>query len=276
MTLLPLVTEGDLIQDRALSASGGKALFIKELEQAIEAGEADVAVHSMKDVPAALPPGFAIGAVLERGDPCDAFVSNDHVALEALPNVARLGTSSLRRQCQLLRLRPDLAIVMLRGNVETRLRKLDERQVDATILAAAGLERLGLAARMRERLSPHRMMPAVGQGVIGVECQEGDARVGGLLVALEHPGTRRRLDAERAFAGRLGGSCQSPIAGHAELDGGSLLLTGFVGAPDGSSAFEDRIEGPAGDGAALGRQLAERLLAAGAEALLRSLGADPR
>ncbi|MBX3704361.1 MAG: hydroxymethylbilane synthase [Steroidobacteraceae bacterium] len=269
--LVPIVTEGDRIQDRSLAAVGGKGLFIKELETAMLADEADVAVHSMKDVPAVFPDGLGIAAVLERADPCDGFVSNAVATFRDLPQGARVGTSSLRRQCQLRRARPDLAVIVLRGNVETRLRKLDAGEFDATVLAMAGLERLGLAARVRERLSPRQMLPAVGQGVIGIECRVADSRIRDLLAPLEHAPTRTRLDAERAFAARLGGSCQSPIAAYAELAGDALSLRGLVGAPDGSQVFEDRIAGAARDAAALGTQLAERLLAAGAEPLLRAL-----
>jgi len=272
--LVPMVTEGDRILDRALAGAGGKGLFIKELEAAILAGQADLAVHSMKDVPAELPQGMVIGAVLERADPRDAFVSNRHATFDQLPHGARIGTSSLRRQCQLRHARPDLEIAMLRGNVETRLRKLDENSFAATILATAGLERLSLGARIRERLAPERMLPAVGQGVIGIECKSGDTRIRGLLTALEHPATRHCLEAERAFAARLGGSCQSPIAGYAELSGDAIALRGLVGSPDGSVVFADRIAGAASDAARLGTALAERLLAAGAEALLQSLAMD--
>lgn len=272
--LLPMVTEGDRIVDRALARAGGKGLFIKELEAAILAGEADIAVHSMKDVPAALLDGMVITAVLERADPRDAFVSNVHATFAELPQRACVGTSSLRRQSQLKRARPDLEIAVLRGNVETRLRKLDQREFAAIILASAGLDRLGLEARIRERFAPGIMLPAVGQGVIGIECQTADARVRSLLVPLEHAATRRCLEAERAFAARLGGSCQSPIAGYATLAGDRIDLRGLVGSPDGSMVFEDRIAGAASDAGSLGTALAERLLAAGADALLKSLAMD--
>src|SRR6202008_3540219 len=219
--LVPIVTEGDRILDRALTDSGGKGLFIKELENALLAGEADIAVHSMKDVPAALPAGLVIEAVVERGDARDAFVSAKHATLASLPRGARVGPSSLRRQSQLLAARPDGFTALLGGNVDTRVRKLDAGEYDAILLAIAGLERLGLAARIRERLTPEQMLPAVGQGVIGIECRAGDARVRSLLAALEHAPTRACLAAERAFAARLGGSCQSPIAGHATLANGA-------------------------------------------------------
>jgi len=271
VSLLPIVTEGDRVQDRALAAVGGKGLFIKELEAAMLAGDAEIAVHSMKDMPAALPPGLVIGAALERADPRDAFISPSHDTLASLPRGARVGTSSLRRQCQLRHARPDLEILVLRGNVETRLRKLDAGEFDATVLATAGLERLGLGTRIRERLSPQQMLPAVGQGVIGIECPESDAGIRALLAPLEHAATRCRLEAERAFAARLGGSCQSPIAAYAELAGDSLHLHGLVGSPDGATVFVDAIEGPARDAVALGTALANRLLDAGAGPLLQAL-----
>jgi hydroxymethylbilane synthase len=276
VSLVPIVTEGDRIQDRALAAVGGKGLFVKELENALLSGEADIAVHSMKDVPAQLPDGLRIGAVLRRADARDAFVSNENARLAALPQGARIGTSSLRRQCQLLRTRPDLELVVLRGNVETRLRKLDAGEFAATVLAVAGLERLGLAERVRERLSPRQMLPAAGQGVIGVECRAADPRIRDLIVPLEDAPTRLSLAAERAFAGRLGGSCQSPIAGYAELDGKSLSLRGLVGSPDGKQFYEDRITGPAHEAASLGARLATRLMEAGAAALLAELAAGSR
>ncbi len=272
--LLPIVTEGDRILDRALASAGGKGLFIKELETAILAGQADIAVHSMKDVPAVLPDGMVIQAVLERADPRDAFVSGRHARFSDLPQRACVGTSSLRRQSQLMRARPDLAIAVLRGNVQTRLRKLDQGEFAAIILATAGLDRLQLGARIAERLAPETMLPAVGQGVIGIECRSADARVCSLLAPLDHAATRHCLEAERAFAARLGGSCQSPIAGHATLDGARIELRGFVGSPDGSQAYEDRITGPASDAVKLGTALAERLLAAGAEPLLKSLAME--
>lgn len=272
--LLPIVTEGDRILDRALASAGGKGLFIKELETAILAGQADIAVHSMKDVPAVLPDGMVIQAVLERADPRDAFVSGRHAKLSDLPQRACVGTSSLRRQSQLRRARPDLAIAVLRGNVQTRLRKLDEGEFAAIILATAGLDRLQLGARIAERLAPETMLPAVGQGVIGIECRGADTRVCSLLAPLDHAATRPCLEAERAFAARLGGSCQSPIAAHATLAGARIELRGFVGSPDGSEAYEDRITGSTGDAVKLGTALAERLLAAGAEPLLQSLAMD--
>ncbi len=273
ISLVPVITEGDRIQDRTLAAAGGKGLFIKELENAIQAGDADIAVHSMKDMPGELRPGFIIGAALERADPHDAFVSTRHDSIADLPHGARIGTSSLRRQCQLRHLRPDIDVVVLRGNVETRLRKLDAGDCDATVLAAAGLRRLGLEARIREHLSSQQMLPAVGQGVIGIECADSRDEIIELIRPLEHGPTRTTLDAERAFSARLGGSCQSPIAAHATLAGETLHLRGFVGSPDGRMIFADDISGSARDAIRLGTALAERLLRAGADDLLRKLAA---
>jgi hydroxymethylbilane synthase len=269
--LLPILTAGDRIQGSLVNA-GGKGLFIKELEAALQDGRADIAVHSMKDMPADLPARLVIGAALERADPRDAFVSLQHTTLAALPHGARIGTSSLRRQSQLRHARPDLAILVLRGNVETRLRKLDAGDFDAIVLAAAGLERLGLASRIRERLSPEQMLPAVGQGVIGIECRDDD-EIRTLLRPLEHGTTRSCLEAERAFSARLGGSCQSPIAALAELAGDRLRLRGLVGSPDGTTIFADVIEGPAAEATMLGAALGDRVLAAGAKELLSTLAA---
>jgi len=271
--LLPMVTEGDRILDRALAEVGGKGLFIKELEVAMFEGRAELAVHSMKDVPAELPAGMVLACVLERADPHDAFVSNRFKRLDELPQGARIGTSSLRRQCQLLHARPDFRILPLRGNVETRLRKLDEDGYDAIILAAAGLQRLGLDARIASLVPTTASLPAVGQGIIGIECRADDTRTCKAVAALEHAPSRVCLEAERAFAARLQGSCQSPVAGFAELSGDRLSLRGLVGAPDGSEVFADLIEGKPGEAAGLGDTLAGRLLAAGAGPLLEALRA---
>jgi hydroxymethylbilane synthase len=270
--LVPLTTQGDRIQDRSLAAIGGKGLFIKELEVAISERRADIAVHSMKDVPAEVPAGFQIAAVLERADARDALITAGRIVrLEDLPPRARVGTSSLRRQAQLYAARPDLSIETLRGNVDTRLRRLDAGDLDAILLACAGLMRLGLESRITVRLDPKICLPAVGQGVIGIECRNADARTRELLRPLEDPGTRRVLEAERAFAERLGGSCQSPIAAHAQLHAGQLSLIGLVAEPDGSRLLRDSIQGSEGQAASLGRLLAERLLAAGAADLLERL-----
>jgi hydroxymethylbilane synthase len=270
--LVPMLTQGDRIQDRSLAAIGGKGLFIKELEVAIAERRADIAVHSMKDVPADLPPGFTIGAVLTRADARDALVTKGGVArLEDLPQAARLGTSSLRRQAQLRALRPDLKIDALRGNVDTRLRKLDEGGMHAIVLACAGLIRLGLESRITARLDPKLCLPAVTQGIIGIECRDGDSRTSELLLALEDPATRLVMQAERAFSRRLGGSCQSPIAAYAELHADRIELHGLVAEPDGSRLLRDTLKGSHDDPEALGLRLAERLLAAGAGPLLERL-----
>ena len=276
--LVPLLTQGDRIQDRTLAAIGGKGLFIKELEVALEDLRADIAVHSMKDVPADLPRGLIIGAVLKRADPRDALVTASGITrLEDLPHQAVVGTSSLRRQAQIRALRPDLNIESLRGNVDTRLRKLDAGQetggkrMDAIVLACAGLIRLGLESRITARLDPQICLPAVTQGVIGIECRQSDSSTVEFLRALEDPATRKVMDAERAFAARLGGSCQSPIAAYAELDADRITLHGLVAEPDGSRLLRDRVSGSAETPAALGRQLAERILAAGAGPLLERL-----
>jgi hydroxymethylbilane synthase len=269
--LVPIVTQGDRIQDRSLAAIGGKGLFIKELEVALEEGRADIAVHSMKDLPGDLPAGLGIAAVLERADARDALLTASAVGLDDLPRGARVGTSSLRRQAQLLAARPDLAIEALRGNVDTRLRRLDAGEMDAIVLACAGLIRLGLESRITARLDPRTSLPAVAQGIIGIECRGADSRTRSLVAILEHPATRIAMDAERAFAHRLGGSCQSPIAAHARLEGRRLMLDGLVAEPDGSRLLRETLSGSADDPAALGGQLAERILAAGAGPLLERL-----
>jgi hydroxymethylbilane synthase len=225
----------------------------------------------MKDVPSELPPGFAIVAVLPRANPLDAFISRKYARFEDLPQGARVGTSSPRRQAQLRHARPDLRLELLRGNVDTRLRRLDEGELDAILLACAGLERLGIAHHVTEQLDPELSLPAVGQGVIGIECRADDERSRAALAALHHPESFTRLNAERAFAATLGGSCHSPIAAHASLEGDALILRGFIGAPDGSETYRDKITGAAEDAVALGRELARRMQAAGAENLLERL-----
>jgi hydroxymethylbilane synthase len=271
--LVPMVTQGDRIQDRTLAAIGGKGLFIKELEVALEQQRADIAVHSMKDLPGDLSQGLAIAAVLERADARDALLTASAGGLDDLPRGARVGTSSLRRQAQLLAVRPDLNVETLRGNVDTRLRRLDAGDMDAIVLACAGLMRLGLESRITARLDPKICLPAVAQGVIGIECRGSDSRTLRLVTVLNHPLTRIAVDAERAFAHRLGGSCQSPIAAHARLEGQRLRLDGLVAEPDGSRLLRDTVSGAIDDPAALGALLAERILAAGAGPLLERLRA---
>ena len=274
--LVGMSTQGDRILDSPLAKVGGKGLFVKELEVALLDGRADIAVHSMKDVPVEFPDGLHLPVILEREDPRDAFVSNAYARFEDLPQGARVGTSSLRRQCQLAARRPDIVIDSLRGNVNSRLAKLDAGQFDAIILAAAGLKRLGFADRIRCELEPETSLPAIGQGAIGIECRRDDARTGALIAVLDDPDTHLRLRAERALNTRLKGGCQVPIAGHAILDGDQLWLRGLVGEPDGSRMLRAERRGPASEAEALGVQLAEDLLALGADVILaRVFGAQP-
>jgi hydroxymethylbilane synthase len=269
--LVPMSTQGDRVLDRALAEVGGKGLFVKELEVAMQEGRADIAVHSMKDVPSELPPGLAIVAVLPRANPLDAFISRRFRCFEDLPHGARVGTSSPRRQAQLRHARPDLRLELLRGNVDTRLRRLDEGELDAILLACAGLERLGIGHHITQQLSVELSLPAVGQGVIGIECRADDERSRAALAALHHADSFTRLVAERSFAATLGGSCHSPIAAHATLDGGTLTVHGFIGAPDGGETYRDCVSGPATGAETLGRELARRMQSAGAETLLERL-----
>lgn len=268
--LVRMTTQGDRVLDQPLAAIGGKGLFIKELEEGMLDGRADLAVHSVKDIPARMPEGFILAAVPPRADPRDAFVSNEFARLDDLPRGARVGTSSLRRRSQIAERRPDLVIEELRGNVNTRLDKLDRGDFDAIILATAGLERLELGSRIRERLAPEILLPAVGQGAIGVECLAERDDVREYVAALNHGPTAQRVAAERAMNERLEGSCNVPLAGHAELAEGVLLLRGLVGEPDGSELIHGVISGQPDDGEALGRVLAEDLLSRGADRILAS------
>ena len=272
--LVPMTTAGDQLLDRSLATVGGKGLFVKELETAMLEGRADIAVHSMKDVPAQLPPGLCLTAFLRGEDPRDALVSNRYDNLAALPAGAVVGSSSLRRQAQMRLLRPDLKLLELRGNVGTRLRKLDEGQYDAILLAHAGLLRLGLQARIRESFAVDVFVPAIAQGVIGIECREDDAETRQLLTPLHHAGAATRLAAERALNARLGGACTVPVAGHAVLKGSRLRLDALVAAPDGSRVVRAALEGKAADAANIGTALAGHLLAAGAGEILSALGID--
>ncbi len=269
--LLPMTTKGDKILDRSLAKIGGKGLFVKELEHAILTGEADLAVHSMKDMPAEMPDGLSIVSVMQREDPRDALVSERVDNISRLPEGASVGTSSLRRQSQLLRLRPDLDIRPLRGNVETRLKRIEEGKFHAIILATAGLNRLGLAHRISAHIDPAEMLPAVGQGAIGIQCRLDDRELIENLAALNHPATKSQVDAERGFSRQLGGSCQSPIAGHAVLDGDNLVLTGRVAMPDGSLIIEGRKSGKIDDAPRIGFELAQELLKQGADEILEQL-----
>ena len=269
--ILGLTTEGDRRLDVSLAKIGGKGLFVKELEDALASGRADIAVHSVKDVPMTLAPQFVLAAIGEREEARDAFVSNRHTGLAALPAGARVGTSSLRRECQLRARHPALMIEPLRGNVPTRLRKLDEGQYDAVILAAAGLKRLGLAARITRLLEPAESLPAPGQGALGIECLRERAELIDLLARLDHDPTARCVAAERAFSRALAGSCNVPLGAYAEMSDSRLRLRGFVGAPDGSRVVNGEMEGPAGDPEALGSALAERLRSRGAGEILAAL-----
>ena len=266
--LIKITTEGDQILDRSLARVGGKGLFIKELEQALQERRIDLAVHSLKDVTVTLPAGLHLAAILEREDPCDAFVSGRYARLADLPPGSRVGTASLRRQCQLRAAYPQLDIRTLRGNVNTRLAKLDSGEFDAVILACAGLKRLGFESRIRARLEPAESLPAVGQGAVCIECREQDARTTALLAPLNHAATRICVNAERAMNAALEGGCQVPIGGYAVLDGEALHLRGLVGDPDGSQVIRGEIRGAPADAERLGTALAEELLARGARAIL--------
>jgi hydroxymethylbilane synthase len=267
--LLGMTTQGDRILDVTLSKIGGKGLFVKELEQALMEGRAHLAVHSMKDVPMRLPDGFAIAAVTEREDPCDALVSNRYTSLAELPPGAVVGTASLRRESQLRAAYPQLVVQPLRGNLQTRLRKLDDGQFDAILLAAAGLKRLGLADRIRARLDPAQSLPAPGQGALGIEICADRADLAALLAPLGHAETTDCVTAERALSLRLNGSCQTPLGGFAEVvDRDFLRLRAFVASPDGRTMVRAEVNGSRTSAAALGRQAAELLLSEGARPLL--------
>ncbi len=264
-------TQGDKILDVPLAKVGGKGLFVKEIEEALLGGRADVAVHSMKDMPAEIPAGLVIGAVPERETPSDALISRSGRTLRQLPSGSVIGTSSLRRAAQLRHLRPDLEVVALRGNVETRLRKLDTEDLAAVILAAAGVKRLGLAQRISEYLDDESMLPAVGQGALCIEIREKDPRIGPMAAALDHPATRTAVSGERAFLKRLQGGCQVPIAGHGRIEGANLTLTGLVADVDGGIVIKDRLNGPAAAAERIGIELAETLLRRGADQILQKL-----
>jgi hydroxymethylbilane synthase len=269
--LVGMTTQGDQILNSPLAKIGGKGLFVKELEVSMLEGNTDIAVHSMKDVPVEFPEGLHLAVICAREDPRDAFVSNAYNSLDELPQGARVGTSSLRRQCQLRARRPDLEIADLRGNVNTRLRKLDEGEYDAIILAAAGLIRLGFNERITSFLETDVSLPAMGQGAVGIECRSDDERVNALLAPLNDPTTHTRVSAERAMNNRLEGGCQVPIAGHAVLQGDTLHLRGLVGQPDASEMVRGDISGPATEAEQLGTQLADDLLSRGAREILAAL-----
>ena len=269
--ILGMTTRGDQILDISLSKIGGKGLFIKELEQALEDRRADIAVHSMKDVPMDMPAGYTLAAIAEREDPRDAFVSNQYPGLDALPSGSVVGTSSLRRESQLRARFPHLQVQPLRGNVQTRLRKLDEGLFAAIILAAAGLKRLGLAGRITALLSPEVSLPAVGQGALGIECRSDRTELIELMEPLHHLPSAQCVEAERAMSRALGGSCEVPLGGFAEINGGVLRLRGFVASQDGSRVISDELSGNPGTGTLMGAQLAQNLKERGAQEILTAL-----
>ena len=270
--LVPMSTKGDKILDTPLAKIGGKGLFVKELEVAMLEDRADIAVHSMKDVPMEFPEGLGLEVICEREDPQDALVSNQYASITDLPENAVVGTSSLRRQCQLRAKRPDLVIKDLRGNLGTRLGKLDDGQYDAIILAAAGLIRLEMPERIAEKLSNDFILPAGGQGAVGIECRTDDLKTKALLAPLNHPETELRVKAERAVNNHLQGGCQVPIGAFATIEGETLKIDALVGAVDGSEIIQRTLSGPKQDAEKLGKMLAQQLLEAGAGKLLQIAG----
>lgn len=272
--LLPMSTKGDKILDVPLAKIGGKGLFTKELEDRMMDGDADIAVHSMKDVPMVLPEGFALGAILERHSPTDAFVSNEYASFDDLPKGAILGTSSLRRKAQLMAIRPDLEVRDLRGNVGTRLGKLDAGEYDAIVLATSGLQRLGLDERIRHEISPETCLPAVTQGTLGIEYFAKDTETFDIIQVLNHPKTEIRTKAERAMNHRLEGGCQVPIGVFAELEGEQIQLRGLVAELDGSTILTAEKSGTVEQPEALGVEVAEMLLEKGAKQILDAVYAN--
>lgn len=274
VVLVPLVSRGDKILDVPLAKVGGKGLFVKELEHALLNDEADIAVHSMKDVPMEFPEGLGLSVICEREDPRDAWVSSTYESIDALPAGSVVGTSSLRRQSQLLAARPDLTVKFLRGNVNTRLAKLDAGEYDGIILASAGLIRLEMPERIRQFIEPEQCLPAGGQGAVGIECRTADEQTQALIAPLHHDKTAEQVLAERALNRRLEGGCQVPIACYAIEKDGQLWLRGLVANPDGSEVIFDEITGSPDSCEAMGVALAERLLAAGADAILKAIYAE--
>ena len=273
VTIRGMTTQGDRILDRAIDKIGGKGLFVKELEDALANGSADIAVHSMKDVPMVLPPGFAIAAITERADPRDAFVSNSYANFDVLPDGSRVGTSSLRRESQIRARFPGLIVDPLRGNVQTRLKKLDDGQYAAIVLAAAGLKRLGLADRITAVLTPEQSLPAPGQGALGIECRADRMDILEMMRVLHDSATDACVRAERALSRALAGNCQLPLGAYGELEGGRLRLRGFVASKDGTEFVRAELTAGARDPEALGTELAARLRAQGATEILAALGA---
>lgn len=266
--LFTMTTQGDKILDTPLAKVGGKGLFVKELELGILEGEADLAVHSMKDVPVEFPDGLGLAAILEREDPRDALISKAFTSIDTLPQGARVGTSSLRRQCQLRARRPDLEVLDLRGNVNTRLAKLDSGDYDAILLAAAGVKRMGWEDRITELLPPEQFLPAIGQGAIGIEIRVADEKVSRIVEVLNDEQTATRIRAERALNERLQGGCQVPIAGYSEISHGVMVLRALVGRPDGTELVQGVISGKPEDAEELGQVLADDLLSRGAKQIL--------
>lgn len=269
--LVKMTTQGDKILDAPLAKIGGKGLFVKELEVGMLEGTADIAVHSMKDVPVEFPEGLHLGAILSREDPTDAFVSNRYASLTDLPPNARIGTSSLRRQCQIKALYPNAEILTLRGNVNTRLAKLDAGDYDAIILASAGLKRLGFAERITQRLDTKTSLPAIGQGAIGIECRIDDPELNTMLSKLHDHETGVCVTAERAMNARLSGGCQVPIAGFAEIVDDKLFMRGLVGSPDGCVNYRSEGSGKPEHAESIGKTIAEDLLSQGADKVLQAL-----
>jgi hydroxymethylbilane synthase len=269
--LVIIKTTGDKITDVPLAKVGGKGLFVKEIEEALLEGRIDIAVHSMKDMPAEIPLGLSIGAVPKRETPLDALVSDQYASIDALPQGARMGTSSLRRAAQLLHHRPDLKIIPLRGNLDTRLRKLSGPDLDAIILAAAGLKRLGMADRITALIEPEIMLPAVGQGALCIESRTNDSQVGPMMADLDHSISHTAILAERAFSFRLEGGCQVPIAAHATIENDQMQISGLVAEIDGQQMVKSTVEGPCHKAAALGLKVAEKLLQQGAGPILERL-----
>jgi hydroxymethylbilane synthase len=269
--LVTMVTKGDKILDAPLAKVGGKGLFVKELEQGMLDGIADIAVHSMKDVPVEFPDGLHLAVILEREDPTDAFVSNRYQSLDDLPADAKIGTSSLRRQCQIKEKFPQAEILSLRGNVNTRLAKLDAGEFDAIILASAGLKRLGMADRITQSLPTTVSLPAMGQGAIGIECRVDDVEVNQMLQVLHHEATNVCVRAERAMNARLNGGCQVPIGGFAQIDGENIFMRGLVGSPDGALIYRAEKMGAIAQAEEIGVAIAEDLLRQGADKILQAL-----
>lgn len=269
--LVTVTTKGDRVRDRPLSTIGGKGLFVKEIEEALQREDIDIAVHSLKDVPAELPGNLHIGPIPEREDPCDVIISKDNASLEELPKESRIGTSSLRRAAQLLHHRPDLEIVPLRGNLDTRIRKLHSLDMHAIIVAAAGLKRMGLAGQITQVLPADLMLPAIGQGALGLELRLDDQQTGTMVTFLDHYPTRVAVEAERAFLKELKGGCQLPVAGFGQLTDGTLSLDGMVADVRGKKLVRDRVSGLPEDAKALGTALAHRVLDAGAREILEEI-----